>query len=67
MHQWRILLKWGFDTHKKLIINKLKSQKVKRDRDCTFSGLPMMVETALVASEKIGSVSTPSRLTLVEM
>jgi hypothetical protein len=33
MHQWRILLKWGFDTHKKLIINKLKSQKVKRERE----------------------------------
>lgn len=33
----------------------------------TFSGLPMIVETAVVASEKTGLVSTPSRLRLVVM
>lgn len=38
-----------------------------REREHTFSGFPMIVETALVSSEKMGSVSTPSRLTLVEM
>ena len=33
----------------------------------TLSGFPMIEETAVVASEKMGSVSTPSKLTLVEM
>lgn len=33
----------------------------------TFLGLPMIVETAVVASEKMGSVSTPSKLRLVVM
>lgn len=32
----------------------------------TFSGFPMIEETALVASEKKSEVSTPSRLTFVE-
>lgn len=33
----------------------------------TFSGLPMIVETAVVTSEKTGLVSTPSKLRLVMM
>ncbi|WVZ07752.1 hypothetical protein V8G54_021098 [Vigna mungo] len=32
-----------------------------------FSGLPMIVETAVVTSEKTGLVSTPSKLRLVMM
>lgn len=33
----------------------------------TFSGLPMILATEEVASERMEEVSTPSRLTLVEM
>lgn len=37
-----------------------------RERELTLSGFPVMAEMALVVSEKMGSMSTPSRLTLVE-
>jgi hypothetical protein len=33
----------------------------------TFSGLPIIVEIAVVTSEKIGSVSIPSKLRFVLM
>lgn len=40
---------------------------IQREREITFSGFPIILETALVASEKMESVSTPSRFTLVEI
>jgi hypothetical protein len=38
-----------------------------RERERTASGLPMILATVEVASERMEEVSTPSRLTLVEM
>lgn len=56
-------------TIKNIFLKKMnrKGRDRDRERESTFSGLPMMEATALVTSEKIGSALMPSRLTFVEI
>lgn len=60
---WKMVIK---DHYNKVYLKNIEKERREMEGK-TFSGLPMIVETAVVASEKMGSVSTPSKLRLVVM